>query len=131
MNEDKILEKLIEHDKHFDFLASKLLEHDGRFERIESKLTAHDERFERIESKLVEHDAILALKSDKDDIQDLRDTVLGVLDKMNVTLNRVDQERIVATQWNKNMQRDIEELQCTSMAHEDLLKKVKVSLGIA
>lgn len=52
MHEDKIIEKLIKHDKQFDKINKKLFNHDKQFEILVNKLLEHDERLEDIEENM-------------------------------------------------------------------------------
>jgi len=79
--EDKIWQKLLEHDNRFE-------EHDERFENIEQRLDAlaqyamnHEERLERIESTM----------ATKDDFG----VLFGKMDEMLGIMKKTDQEHVM------------------------------------
>jgi hypothetical protein len=102
MDEDKIIQKLQEHDKRFD-------EHDKRFDLVIGKLSEHDERLDNLVTKV--------------EFQDFKDKVLTGQDKMMNILERLDQERIFTTAWVGRIEKEVEE-------HTREIKNIKQALKI-
>lgn len=115
---DKVLQKLIEHDKRFDkndkefaFMRKKLIEHDKRFDEHDKRFVTIDKRFDEHGSKLEEHSQLLnklveksighdarlewientmATKDDLNDIKSTLDVIVKLVDDRT-------QEILVAT----------------------------------
>lgn len=81
MNEDKIIQKLEQHDQKF-------LQHDKQFDIVISKLMEYDEKFEAIDEKLSR----------------LREETLHGQDAMMTILKRLDEERV----FNGKRLKDVE-----------------------
>ncbi|MCR4277819.1 MAG: hypothetical protein NUV80_04690 [Candidatus Berkelbacteria bacterium] len=99
--EDKILEKLIAHDQRFDAV-------DQRFDAVDQRFDAHDQRFDAVDQHLKEigdrlrnHETrLMSIEENmatKSDLAELRNAIMNGLDKQMVILQRLDQERVVAT----------------------------------
>lgn len=93
-NEERIIEKLEEHDKRFNEHDKRFDEHDKRFDVIAQKLDEHDKRFESLEYKL----------------DTLGEKVLTSQDEILSMVRRVDQERVFTTAWVKRIEDDIRKI---------------------
>ena len=105
MREEKIIQKLLEHDKRFDA-------HDKRFDNHDRRFDEHDKRFDLIDQKIdnlsqAQDRIIIKLISVDTDVKELKekskkldmfDTLLEGQDKMIRILERVDQERVFTNQ---------------------------------
>jgi len=69
MNEDRVLQKLVEHDKRFAGIDQRLAEHDRRFDKLDTE------------------------------ISDFKNRVYTAQDEMITILRRLDEERIFTTRW--------------------------------
>lgn len=81
--EDKVLEKLVEHDKRFDTIAKTLINHDNRLEIIEETMVT------------------------KKEFGDFRNETTDKMDEMITILKRLDQERIFTHEWVKRLEDDV------------------------
>ena len=81
-NEEKILEKLNQHDKQFDRVITKLVEHDGEFEKIKDTMTS----------------------------KDVVSEILRGQDKMIQILLRVDQERVFTNEKIRQLDADVKQI---------------------
>ncbi|MFH1192881.1 MAG: hypothetical protein V1656_01010 [Candidatus Jorgensenbacteria bacterium] len=81
MNEDRVIQKLVEHDKHFDLIVGKLVEHDKKLDGVVMK----------------------------DEFQNFKHQVLTAQDEMVTILRRLDQERIFTTAWVGRIEKEVEE----------------------
>ncbi|KKS87731.1 hypothetical protein A2116_01290 [Candidatus Jorgensenbacteria bacterium GWA1_49_17] len=77
MNEDKVFQKLGEHDKQFDLLATILNKHEERLSRLEDKIDDFYRRF------LTAHDEIMTI------------------------LRKLDEERVFTTRWIERIEEEI------------------------
>lgn len=87
MNDEKVLEKLIEHD----VLASH---HEEKLDLLISKTVEHGERLERIEAKM----------ATKDDFRHM----LGLLEGIATDIKTIKDDHIFAIEWLKRIQAHIE-----------------------
>jgi predicted nucleic acid-binding Zn-ribbon protein len=101
MPENKIFEKLLEHDNRFDALEKRFDAHEKRFD-------AHDKRFDALEKRF---DTL------EQEMSEMRNEYLVGQDRIIKILERLDQERVFTTEWIRRI--------------EGELAKVKTHLGIA
>ena len=59
LNEDKIYEKLLEHDARFSAHDQKFADHDKQFDAVFQKLLDHDDKFEEMLKKMDENQKAL------------------------------------------------------------------------
>lgn len=85
MNEDKIIQKLEEHDKRFDAYDKRFDEHDRRFDE-------QDRRLDMLAKKAIEHDARFDELVTKNEFNDFKDEVLSGQDEMLTILQNLQQE---------------------------------------
>ena len=137
-NEEKILNKLSEHDnsfkrieKKFDEHDKRFNEHDKRFERIDKKLDDHDKQFDRIIKKLVEHDERMDTFVTKQEFSQFRGEMLSGQDKMIKILDRLDTERIFTVRWVETIEQEIKHQRVEIDRHEEMLTGMKLKLKIA
>lgn len=71
-----------------DRIINKLEEHDKRFDEVDKKLTDHDEKFDIIVRKLLEHDHQFVLV--RKEIAELRQDVMRGQDAILTILHRLD-----------------------------------------
>lgn len=128
MSEDKILQKLTEHDAKFDKVIDKLSEHDEKFDKVFTKLTEHDEKFDKVINKLVDHEVRLqdveVNMVTKEDLSDAMNGIYVKLDSMTSILNKLDQERLFSSHRMDRIEEKVEK-------HSGDIATIKESLNIA
>jgi hypothetical protein len=90
MEENKILQKLEQHDQQFAKIDEHFVAVEKHFEAVDKHLDRHDQQFDRMFAKLVEHDEKLDNMMTKDDGRQIMDT----LESIATTVQRLDQERM-------------------------------------
>jgi|GEM_PF-1571435 len=108
MNEDKVIEKLLEHDKRFDG-------HEIRLDRITDKLFEHDEKFVSLETEIKEFKA----------------EYLRGQDQIMKILTRLDDERVFTVEAIRRMQDELDLQKRQINEHDVLLSKIKLELKVA
>ncbi len=159
MAEEKILQKLEQHDQKFDAILGKLGEHDNRFEQQDQKLAQHDQKFDVILGKLGEHDKKLEQHDQKfaqhdqkfeviigklvdhdEQLKDLRENmmtkddgrqIMDTLESIATTVQRLDQERIFTVGWVKRIEDRVEQTEKDVVQQKEDIQKMKVQLKLA
>ena len=109
-NEEKILQKLDQHDGQFDRVMDKLDKHDKQFDRVMDKLDQHDKQFDRVITKLVEHDGEFEKIKDTMTSKDVVSEIMRGQDKMIQILLRVDQERVFTNEKIRQLDADVKQI---------------------
>ncbi|MFA5188503.1 MAG: hypothetical protein WC460_04035 [Patescibacteria group bacterium] len=139
MPEDKILQKLEQHDQKFDAILGKLDEHDvkldnhaRKLESIDTKLEDHaiklgsiDVKLDNHAKKLIEHDELL--KPLCGDVKTLKTDVKNIAnnqEQMITILKRLDEDRVFTHAWVKRIEKEVED-------HSQEIKDMKLKLNIA
>ena len=86
--DDRIYEKLLQHDRQFILIDRKFVSIDKRFDSIEKKLEGHNMRFVAIDNRFEE---VI------NKIDNFKGAVMDALDHLVVAADRVDKERLVTT----------------------------------
>lgn len=81
MDEDRIINKLSEHDKQFDKIIVKLIEHDERMDRIEANMVT---------------------KADNQ-------RVLDLLEGIATICKRIQEDHLFAMEWIKRLQSQVDQ----------------------
>jgi len=130
MTEDRIIKKLIERDKKFDWIdkrfdgVDKRLDGvDKRLDGIDKRLDEHDKKFDRVIKKLIEHDERFERIEEKVDKMVTREEYLRGYDEMITILRRLDQERIFGNQWVKRIEKRVD-------GHDQEIAQIKQVLNI-
>ena len=99
-NEEKILQKLDQHDGQFKRVMDKLDQHDGQFKQV-------DKQFDRVITKLIEHDGELKNIKETMSTKEMMDELMRGQDKMIQILIRVDQERVFTNEKIRQLETDV------------------------
>jgi hypothetical protein len=115
MQEDKIFQKLEQHDAQFVKIDERFVVVDNRLDRITDKLLEHDDRFDKLEKTMAEGFS----------------KVNDNLEEIVTIVQRLDQERIFTVQWIRRIEDEVGEQKIKIQEHDVMLKKVKAELNIA
>ncbi|MBS3908906.1 MAG: hypothetical protein KGZ93_04690 [Actinobacteria bacterium] len=107
--QDKIIQKLTEHDQQFEAINERFDKVDQRFEAVDQRFDKIDQRLDGISVKLFEHDQRLDQMVTKDEFYVFRDQVLTGQDEMIAILRRLDQEHVFVIERIKRIEEDVEE----------------------
>jgi chromosome segregation ATPase len=101
-------------------------------DKILQKLEDHDKQFEKISVKLIEHDELL--KPLCEDVKTLKTDIKNIAnnqEQMITILKRLDEDRIFTHEWVRRLEKDVEDTKAKTQEHEVEIKKMKTQLNIA
>ena len=125
--EEKIFQKLLEHDNQFEKIDQHFEKIDQRFEKIDQRLDGHDKRFERIEGvlenhtiKLLEHDE--QFSKIREEMAEGFRKVTNTLEGIVTIVQRLDQERIFTVQWVRRIEDEVRQNSMEIIKMKQVLK---------
>lgn len=110
MQEDKILQKLIDHDQRFDEIDMRFEDVYTRFDEHDQRFDKHDKKFDQVIAKLIEHDERLDQMVTKTAFNSFRNEMLTGQDKIITILKRLDEERFSIIDWLKRHDLEINKI---------------------
>jgi len=91
MREEKIIQKLLEHDKRFDAHDKRFDNHDRRFDEHDKRFDAHDRRFDAHDKRFDNHDRRFDEHDKRFDLIDQKiDNLSQAQDRIIIKLISVD-----------------------------------------
>jgi len=114
MAEDKIIKKLLNHDKRFDKIDKRFTAVDARFDKIDKRFTAVDARFDKVE----------------DSIHEFRREYLTGYEEMITILKRLDEERVFTVERVNRLETRVDQHDEEITQHGKELQKVKLELKV-
>lgn len=99
-NEEKIVQKLIQHDQRFDSM-------DQRFDSVDKRLDSMDQRFDSVDRRLDSMDR--RFDKSESDFTEFKHQTLSIQDEMLTILRRLDEERVFTSAWIQRIEKEVEE----------------------